>query len=211
MSFMRWFCCLRGCIIQIGFFDRGNYLSLIVENVYVFFPYYIRTLFPKTRMRDSLVKSDKNKSDKNRLFFVIATYMTKTFYVWAKHYIGFFVNYARYMDRIGKEEQYHLFLMIITSSFATTIAVFLHTLKFKGYMGPVKAYVTYMVSYLFTFYSFIQIGYIFFNNFDLTLLVFVGLVINFTPKWMQHLYQLMLFGVFNARRYGYLDSSIYLK
>jgi len=193
------------------FFNRDNVLSLIVENVLVFFPYYIRTLFPKTRMRDSIEKSDRNKSEKNRFFFIVATYVTKAFYVWAKHYIGFFVNYARFMDRIGKEEQYHLYLMIITSSFATTVSIFLHTLKFKGYVGPVKAYLAYMVSYFFTFYSFIQIGYIFFDNFDLTLLVLAGLVINFTPKWMQHAYQMVLFVVFNSRRYGQIEPSIYLK
>jgi hypothetical protein len=72
-----------------------DYVPIIVETAFVFLPYFVfRPLFPKTSFRDSLGK-DRNKTDKNRVFFVIVTWITKIFYVWAKHYIGFFLNYAR--------------------------------------------------------------------------------------------------------------------
>lgn len=47
-------------------------LGAIVENMFVFTPYWIRTFFPKTRFRDSL-ENDRNKSDKNYLFFYIVS------------------------------------------------------------------------------------------------------------------------------------------
>ncbi len=47
------------------------------------------------------------------------------------------------------------------SCFATTIAMFLHTLKFKKYMGPKLSFVIYVSSYLSTFYSWILIAHVF--------------------------------------------------
>jgi hypothetical protein len=72
-----------------------NTIPIVIETSVVFLPYFLfRPLFPKTSFRDSLEK-DRNKTDKNRTFFVVVTWVTKIFYVWAKHFIGFFLNYAR--------------------------------------------------------------------------------------------------------------------
>jgi len=180
--------------------------SVVVEILFVFFPYYLRSYFPKTRMRDSFV--DKNKTDKNRKFFEIATWITKAFYIWAKHYIGYFLNYARYLDRFTEKEQYMLYNLLITSSFATTIAIFLHTLKFKGYMGPVKSYLTYMSSYFFTFYALYNISYIFVLHVDLLVIVLVGLILNFFSRKVQYAYQVLVFALLASRRYGYLEPNV---
>ncbi|CAF4173965.1 unnamed protein product, partial [Rotaria sp. Silwood2] len=61
--------------------------SIIIDNLFVFLPYIPRQLWPKTSFRDSLYNSNKTKTDKNKKFFFIVTYITKWFYVWAKHYI----------------------------------------------------------------------------------------------------------------------------
>lgn len=75
-----------------------DYFPIVVETAFVFLPYFLfRPLFPKTSFRDSLGK-ERNKTEKNRVFFIIVTWITKIFYVWAKHYIGFFLNYARYIS-----------------------------------------------------------------------------------------------------------------
>ena len=72
-----------------------DYIPFVVETCFVFLPYFVfRPLFPKTHFRDSL-NLQKNKTEKNRFFFIVVTYITKIFYVWAKHYIGYFLNYAR--------------------------------------------------------------------------------------------------------------------
>lgn len=58
-------------------------VGTVVEHFFVFLPYFARPLFPKTSFRDSL-KDGTNKSSANRGFFLVATYITKAFYVWAK-------------------------------------------------------------------------------------------------------------------------------
>lgn len=132
-----------------------NIIPIGLESSLVFLPYFVyRPFFPKTSFRDGLNK-EKNKSDENRTFFVIVTWVTKIFYVWAKHYMGFFLNYVRFLDRLSSEEIYHLYFMLIFGAAATTISMFLHTLKFKKYIGPRTAYLAYMSTYLATFYSWV--------------------------------------------------------
>jgi hypothetical protein len=63
--------------------------SFIVEAVFVFFPYVLRQLWPKTRFRDSL-QSSKGRTEQNDVFFRFGIQLTKHFYTWGKHYIGFY-------------------------------------------------------------------------------------------------------------------------
>ena len=58
-----------------------------IEIVFVFFPYVLRSFWPKTRFRDSL-DSTKGKTPKNQFFYKVAINITKLFYIWAKNYIG---------------------------------------------------------------------------------------------------------------------------
>jgi len=161
-------------------------------------------------MRDSL-NNVKNKTENNKSFFIIGTWVTKVFYVWAKHYIGFFLNYVRFLDRANDEQIYHIYLLLIFSGFATTISMFLHTLKFKRYIGPKTSFTVYVISYLATFYSFARIYEIFFLNLDLTIIVLIGLVLNFTHWKYQNAYQFFLLFYFNASRYDLLPSAITLQ
>ncbi|KAJ3105341.1 hypothetical protein HDU97_008238 [Phlyctochytrium planicorne] len=181
--------------------------SIIIEQVYVFFPYVIRQWWPKTSFRDS-VDNAKNRTDKNYFFFTVATYVTKTFYIWAKHYIGFFLNYARFMHRVDEEEKYYIHHILVFSSFATTIAVFLQTLKFKRYMGPRTSFIIYFASYMGTFYGFINIYHIFLANPDLTLLTLGGLILNFQKLPIQIGYQVAVCLLLNASRMGVDMGSI---
>ena len=167
----------------------------LIEWAFVFLPYLFRPLFPKTSFRDS-INNYGGKSDKNRQFFLIMTYITKVFYIWAKHYIGFFLNYVRFFDLVSPDMQYHVYFLLICSAFATTISMFLHTLKFKGYLGPKKAMGIYVISYMMTFISFINIFPVFYNNLYLTLITFVGIILNLCGTRYHDIYQLILLGIF---------------
>jgi len=182
--------------------------TIVFENGLVFLPYMVRFLWPKTRIRDSLDNSAKNKTQGNHNFFIIVTWITKIFYVWAKHYIGYFLNYVRFLNRISEEEKYHIYLLLIFSAMATTIAVFLHTLKFRGYLNPRISFLIYQGSYLATFYGFYNVSGIFFANLDLTLLVLVGLIINFGELKYQHMYQLVVMALLNGARYNMLPEVL---
>lgn len=97
--------------------------SILIDNLIVFLPYIIRQLWPKTHFRDSLQNSGKNKTTSNRNFYIIVTMITKVFYIWAKHYIGYFLNYVRFFNRANTEQIAYIYLLLIYSAFATTISV----------------------------------------------------------------------------------------
>jgi len=149
-------------------------------------------------MRDALANNEKKNSKYNQLFFHYGTYVTKTFYVWAKHYIQYFLNYIVYLERVDDNQKYHIYLMLIFSCFATTISLFLHTLKFKGYISPRTSFGLYVISYMCTFYSFFMISSVFLINFDVLLICAVGVALNFTKLRYQLGWQVVVFFVVNC-------------
>jgi hypothetical protein len=170
-----------------------------IEIVFVFLPYYFRPLWPTTRLRTALA-NNKNKSDKNRAFMVASTYVVKVFYSFAKHYIGFFLNYIRFLGRVTPEDQHTIYGILITSSYMTTIAIFIHTLKFKGWIGPKTAAITYESAYLVTAYFYLKFAQTILANLDLALLCFIGLALNFGPKPVWHGYQALMLLVISTMR-----------
>jgi hypothetical protein len=98
--------------------------------------------------------------------------------MWAKHYLGFFLNYLRFFNLASKDDIKQIHLILICSSFATTIAIFLHTLRFKGYLNPKVSLAAYVVSYMSTFIGYAMIFHVFFRYPSLSALVMVGLLVN---------------------------------
>jgi len=183
--------------------------SVVIELAFVFLPYLFRPLWPKTRLRDA-IKNEKNKSAQNRTFMLASNYVIKVFYVFAKHYIGYFLNYVRFLDRISPEEQYLVYGLMITSSFATTISIFLHTLKFKGYIGPRTATLVYEASYLVTGYYFLMMFTVFVRSPDLAILTAIGLILNFRSWTVQQIWQMLVIAILYGVRFGYFESAIVL-
>ena len=112
------------------------------------------------------------------------------------------------MERTDPRVVKHVYLMVISAAFATTIAVFLHTLKFRKLIGPRKAFVIYAASYLSTFYSYYFIFDLFWSNRDLAFLTFVGLVLNFSRFEVQMAWQVVVFYLLSASRNGVLPDLI---
>jgi hypothetical protein len=149
----------------------------VCEHLLTFLPYFFRTLVGKTSFRKSL-ENDKNKSEGNAIFFYWATVITKAFYVWAKWYIGFYFNYLRYLNLVNKDQVREMYMLLLFSAFATTISMFLHTLKFKGYMGPKTAFLVYMASYMATFISIVRLYELFLGHLPLVGITFVAMMLN---------------------------------
>ena len=103
-----------------------------IELVFVFLVYLpiIRFQWPVSSFRDAL-KSNKTATKANERFYYYSTMMIKVFYIFAKHFIGFFVNYMRFLGRVGPKEQELAFGLLIGGCWGTTVALFIHTLKFK--------------------------------------------------------------------------------
>jgi len=172
-----------------------------IECLFVFLPYVFRFLTAKTRFRDSL-DNYKNTKEENRQFYFYLTWLTKIFYIWAKHYIGFFLNYLRYLDKVNAYDQKCVFGLLICACFATTIAMFLHTLRFKGYVNPRVSFGTYVISYLSTFIGYAMIFHVFFEHTTLFFITLVGLVLNLVHNRAFDVYQ---FGVLAAFHFGYVQ------
>lgn len=181
-----------------GFYETIQW-AWPVEVAFVFLPYYFRPLWPTTRLRTALA-NNKNKSAKNRAFMIASTYVVKVFYSFAKHYIGFFLNYIRFLGRVTPQDQHTIYGILITSSYMTTIAIFIHTLKFKGWIGPKTAAITYESAYLVTAYLYFKFAWTIYANLDLALVCFIGLVLNFGPKPIWHAYQALMLLVIMTMR-----------
>ena len=164
------------CPTFYGPLTTGRVLT-VVEHAFVFLPYFFRDLVPKTSFRASM-KSDTNKTEGNAYFFFIVTHVTKLFYLWAKWYIGFFFNYLRYLNLVNDNQRREMYRLLLFSAFATTVSMFLHTLKFKGYMGPRTAFLTYMASYLATFYSIVRLYTLFLGQTPLVGITLVAMLLN---------------------------------
>lgn len=175
-----------------------------IEYLFTFLPYCFRFMTAKTRIRDSL-NTLKNKSDKNRSFYFYLTWLTKLFYIWAKHYIGFFLNYLRFVDLATPSDIYWVHLLLIGACFATTISMFLHTLRFKKYLDPRVSFSIYVVSYLSTFVGYAGIFPTFFYFPPLFAIVFVGLVLNMLSNTAFNVYQI---GVMFAFHFGLVQPWI---
>jgi len=176
----------------------------VIEAVWVFLPYFvIRPLFPKTSFRDGL-NNDKGKTSELMItFYFFATWMTKIFYVWAKHFIGLYINYLMFMGVVDDYLRMYVYGNLIWGSFATTFAMFLHTLKFKGYLPGWLSFTLYIISYLQTFYTYGMISYVFFEHRMLSLITLVGVFVNVYNFRLHDLYQVVLCGAAYA---GYLKQ-----
>jgi hypothetical protein len=182
---------------------------LVAELVFVFLPYQVlRPFVPKTSMRDSM-KSDTNVTEKNRLFYVIGIRVTKVFYSWAKWFIGIGANYLVFAGLVTSpthvKEWYGL---LLCSAFATTISMFLHTLRFKGYIGPKTSFSLYVASYLATFVYIVRVGDMFLGPraVPILLLPTIGVLLNFVaPRAVQNAWQYLSLAALVSARLGLVE------
>ena len=155
--------------------------TIVLEALYVFFIFYIRHLWPTSRINAALTNS-KNKTDANRKTLILSSYAIKFFYLFAKHFIGTFPLYLQFLGRVDKDMQYNLYGIQILSSYAATISIFIHTLKFKKWIGPITAMVAYDIiipGYAILFY---RMRYILYDNSDVSAICFIAMILNLAPK-----------------------------
>lgn len=176
---------------------------VVVEPFFVFFVFYARNLWPSSRISAAL-KNPSNKSAANMRKLTISAYAIKVFYVFAKHFVGFFPLYLRFLDRVDADDQRLLYGVQVLSAYASTISIFIHTLKFKHYIGPVTAMVAYDIIIPGYAYLFFNMSHLILNNSDVALIALVGMFLNIAPKPTWHIYQALVAFVFYA---GFLRTG----
>lgn len=139
-------------MFQVLYYQAPSRMPLPVELVFVFFPYFtVRRFVPKTSLRRSLANKSETTDD-IRSFMVIQIWVVKMFYVFAKWTVGFCVNYLIFTRTLTPEKKEFEFLvqtMWLLGGWGTTVAMFLHTLKFKKYIGPKLSILLYTGSFPF--------------------------------------------------------------
>jgi hypothetical protein len=186
LLFQSWYVCFPAM--------RTNPVFLPIEILGVFLPYHtVRDFFPKSSFRDSIREGNKYAQ------------FVKLFYVTAKHFSGYFVNYMCFLGMLGDNpinEWSVMRKMFILGGWGTTIAMFLQTLKFKGYISPFAA----MTLYVGVFPLFWAVNAAIFlmalDHVWLTILTLIGIAVNFGPRSGQIAWQLFMAAVCIAIRYG---------
>ncbi|KXS11688.1 hypothetical protein M427DRAFT_157924 [Gonapodya prolifera JEL478] len=143
-----------------------------LEYAFVFLTYWWRPIFPTTRISEDLGKLRKER--KTYYFYLVMNHITKTFYLFGKHIIGFYLNYLRFTNAISPDSIRYVFLTSISGSFSTTIAAFLHTLRFKGYLPGWLSYTIYASSFATGGSAFLFKGWEWFTAHPWILLIVIG-------------------------------------
>lgn len=116
---------------------QAHPLGQAVEIVFCFFPYVmIRPFFPTTAF-SSAGSGRRSRSDKNEAFYRYGTLAVKIFYLWAKYFLGFFVQFLWMMHKTTEQQSQFIKGMFLLNEGTISIAIFLHTLRFKGVL-PAK-------------------------------------------------------------------------
>jgi hypothetical protein len=190
----------QSCYFVFNETMRTNIAFLPLELIATFYPYHtIRGYFPKSSFRHS------TKDGKNTFASV-----TKFFYVTAKHLQGYYVNYMLFLGMLGNNPIMEWSMtrrLCILGGWGTTIAMFLQTLKFKGYISPFAAMVLYAGVFPIFWSIYVVIIGTCVEHMWLTALTVVGISINFKSWNLQVAYQTLVCSVCLAQRFGYVDVA----
>lgn len=159
---------------------KASTIGHALEIIYVFWPYIlVRPWFPVTRFSNAGTgRSGRTKV--NERWYEIATFLVKIFFLWAKYFLGFYINFLVYMNKVT-EPQWHLIHgMFMLNVGTVSLAIFLHTLRFKKVLPPKFTFSFYLLQIYLTF-SAIPLAFdMFASHGKLCLLTLSGLLANMT-------------------------------
>jgi len=110
----------------------------ILEYTFVFFPFIlIRPFFPITRFQNAGT-THKGRTEKNRRYYEVTTMMVKIFFLWAKYFLGFFINFMVFLDLLSPKQWRLMHGMFLLNLGTVSLSIFLHTLRFRKVLPPVR-------------------------------------------------------------------------
>lgn len=168
---------------------QSSWIGRLLELIFVFFPYIvIRPFFPITRFKNAGTRR-KGRSDANQRFYELATYAVKIFYLWAKYFCGFYVNFMVYLNLLTDAHWKFVNGMFLLNVGTVSLAMFLHTLRFRKVLPPRFTFTVYLGQIYATF-SGIPLAWEFFKSHPkLGAVVAAGVVCNMTRnRWIHGLW-----------------------
>ena len=165
---------------------RSTWAGRLLEYVYMFWPYVlIRPLFPITRFKDA-GSTHKGRTNANLKFYEIGTYLVKIFFLYAKYFLGFYFNFLIFLE-LPTENDWKLLRGCLLLNIGTvSIAVFLHTLRFKKIFPGVMTFSIYLGQIYATILGIPFVYNIFASHPKLMAVCFAGLLCNMTRSRKIH-------------------------
>ena len=165
---------------------KADPLGQAVESLFVFFPYVLlRPAFPTTRFADA-GNSRLGRTKQNDTFYRIGTKMVKIFYLWAKYFLGFYINFLVFLELPTPRQWRFLHGMYLLNLGTVSIAIFLHTLRFKKILPPRLTFSIYLLQIYATFMAIPVVFEMFAQHWKLCTLCFAGILANMTRSRPVH-------------------------
>jgi hypothetical protein len=165
---------------------RSNWGGRFIEYAYVFGPYIvIRPWYPVTRFSNA-GQTYKGRTEKNKRFYETATLMVKIFYLWAKYFLGFFINFMVFLDLVKPGHWWFINGMLLLNTGTVSLSIFLHTLRFKNVLPAKLTMSIYLAQIYLTFMAIPTALEMFAEHPKLCALCFTGLLGNATRNRIIH-------------------------
>jgi hypothetical protein len=180
-------------------------LQKVIEYTFVFYPYiFLRPWFPRTKFQSS-----SRTNDYNERFYRYGAMAIKIFYLWSKYFLGFYINFLIFLmnhkqndhgttnssstttsttanEILSKDDLKFIRGLFLLNVGTVSIAVFLHTLRFKKVLPPRLTFSIYLVQIYLTFSAIPYLGHLFKVHCGLVGLVLLGMVLNMTRSNLVH-------------------------
>lgn len=159
---------------------RSNLPGRLIELMFLFFPYIaLRPWFPTTRFSDAGTQNKTRTAGLER-FYEIGTTMIKIFYLWAKYFLGFHINFMIFLGLIKPENFMFVHGLYLLNAGTVSIGVFLHTLRFKKILPPWFTFSFYLCQIYATFMGLPYAFNTFLSHPKLCIVSLAGLLCNMT-------------------------------
>lgn len=165
---------------------QSNIGGKMMEYTFVFFPFVlVRPWFPTTRMMNAGTRA-KSRSPQAEKFYQIGTTMIKIFYLWAKYFLGFQLNFMIFLGLMKPENMKFIQGVHLLNTGTVAIAMFLHTLRFKKILPAKFTFAFYIAQIYGTFSALPYALDTFVSHPKLTALSLSGLLCNMTRSRNMH-------------------------
>lgn len=180
--------CLLGSVYYVdecrAAIKAAGWPARIFELAYMFGPYtLIRPQFPTTRFSDA--GTTKNgRTAEAEAFYKYATIAVKIFYLYAKYFLGFYMNFLLFLDVVETGSPTRKFMdgLLLLNIGTVSLAIFLHTLRFRKVLPGRFTFSIYLLQIYATF-SVLPLAFELFGaHLQLCAVCFAGLLSNMTRR-----------------------------
>jgi len=190
-------------------------LGKIMIIIFVFLPFTVlRPLFPTTRFSTThKTKGARYRTSENEKFYFTGTELIRYFYLYGKHVMGFGFNYLFWLNRVTFDDMKRWGVpLLLLNTGTVSIAVFLHTLRFKKLMKPTHAFLIYLGMAYASFLAVPPLTIKLFQNPLVAYLVIQSIVINLNVRygWRKLMHAHYFFAMALLLRQRFLEGNNFL-